>query len=89
MIGRSAGFLVELPVQLYAGPLADRRRAPASDLRRTADLLERDLDQLTEQAERLRRHRQDAGGRAVDPRRRGSTCRSAAGCCATRARSAT
>ncbi|GAA3340002.1 methionine synthase [Amorphoplanes nipponensis] len=52
MIGRSAGFLVELPVQLYVGrwQLAPR---PGRDLRRIADLLERDLDQLTEQADRF------------------------------------
>ncbi|WP_306203762.1 uroporphyrinogen decarboxylase/cobalamine-independent methonine synthase family protein [Actinoplanes sp. RD1] len=50
MIGRSAGFLVELPVQLYAGRWQVAPR-PGKDLRRTADLLERDLDQLTEQGE--------------------------------------
>ncbi|MEU4428248.1 methionine synthase [Actinoplanes sp. NPDC024001] len=50
MIGRSAGFLVELPVQLYAGRWQIASR-PGKDLRRTADLLERDLDQLTEQAD--------------------------------------
>ncbi|BEL11660.1 methionine synthase [Actinoplanes sichuanensis] len=50
MIGRSAGFLVELPVQLYAGRWQIAAR-PGQDLRRTADLLERDLDQLTEQAD--------------------------------------
>ena len=49
MIGRSAGFLVELPVQLYTGRWQIASR-PGKDLRRTADLLERDLDQLTEQA---------------------------------------
>ncbi|GAA2363804.1 hypothetical protein Cme02nite_39900 [Catellatospora methionotrophica] len=50
MIGRSAGLLVELPVELYAG----RWRVAASpgrELRRAYDLRERDLDQLTEQAE--------------------------------------
>jgi methionine synthase II (cobalamin-independent) len=49
MIGRSAGFLIDLPVQLYAGrwQVAPHR---GKDLRRTADLLARDLDQLTEQA---------------------------------------
>jgi methionine synthase II (cobalamin-independent) len=49
MIGRGAGLLVELPVELYTG----RWRIAAAagrDLRRTHDLLERDLDQLTEQA---------------------------------------
>ncbi|MEU8081838.1 methionine synthase [Catellatospora citrea] len=50
MIGRSAGLLVELPVEIYAG----RWRVAASpgrELRRAYDLRERDLDQLTEQAE--------------------------------------
>jgi len=50
MIGRSAGFLVELPVQLYTGRWQVAPR-PGKDLRRTADLLERDLDQLTEQGD--------------------------------------
>jgi methionine synthase II (cobalamin-independent) len=49
LIGRSAGFLVDLPVQLYAGRWQIAPR-PGRDLRRTADLLERDLDQLTDQA---------------------------------------
>jgi methionine synthase II (cobalamin-independent) len=49
IIGRGAGFLVELPVQLYAGRWQIAGR-PGKDQRRTADLLERDLDQLTEQA---------------------------------------
>jgi methionine synthase II (cobalamin-independent) len=49
MIGRSAGFLVDLPVQLYVGRWQMAPR-PGRDLRRTADLLERDLDQLTDQA---------------------------------------
>jgi hypothetical protein len=50
IIGRSAGLLVDLPVELYAARwrVASRR---GRDLRRTADLLERDLDQLTEQAD--------------------------------------
>jgi hypothetical protein len=48
MIGRSAGFLVDLPVQVYAGRWQVAPR-PGADLRRTADLRERDLDQLTEQ----------------------------------------
>lgn len=48
MIGRSAGFLVELAVQVYAGRWQVAPR-PGTDLRRTADLMERDLDQLTEQ----------------------------------------
>lgn len=50
IIGRSAGFLVELPVQLYAGRWQMAPR-PGQDMRRTADLLERDLDQLTEQGD--------------------------------------
>jgi methionine synthase II (cobalamin-independent) len=49
IIGRGAGFLVELPVELYAGRWRVASR-PGRDLRRTRDLLERDLDQLTEQA---------------------------------------
>ena len=49
MIGRGAGFLTELPVELYAG--AWRVAAhPGLDLRRIRDLLERDLDVLTEAA---------------------------------------
>ncbi|GAA2545672.1 methionine synthase [Winogradskya consettensis] len=51
MIGRSAGFLADLPVQVYAGRWQIAPR-PGKDLRRTADLLERDLDQLTEQGEK-------------------------------------
>ncbi|MFI5931435.1 methionine synthase [Actinoplanes sp. NPDC051494] len=51
MIGRSAGFLADLPVQLYAGRWQIAPR-PGRDQRHTADLLERDLDQLTEQGER-------------------------------------
>lgn len=49
MIGRSAGLLVDLPVELYA---AQWRIAshPGRDLRRTHDLWERDLDALTDQA---------------------------------------
>ena len=47
MIGRSAGLLVDLPVQLYAGRWQIAPR-PGKDLRRIAGLLERDLDQLTE-----------------------------------------
>jgi hypothetical protein len=50
MIGRSAGFLVDLPVQVYAGRWQVAPR-PGADLRRTADLMERDLDQLTEQGD--------------------------------------
>lgn len=50
MIGRSAGLLVELPVELYAARWRIAARSGV-DLRRTRDLLERDLDQLTEQAD--------------------------------------
>jgi len=49
LIGRGAGFLVELPVEVYAGRWRVTGR-PGRDLRRTRDLLDRDLDQLTEQA---------------------------------------
>ncbi len=49
LIGRGAGFLVDLPVELYAGRWRVASR-PGRDLRRTADLRERDLDQMTEQA---------------------------------------
>ncbi|GAA2672314.1 methionine synthase [Actinoplanes palleronii] len=52
LIGRGAGFLIELPVQIYAGRWQIAGR-PGKDLRRTFDLLERDLDQLTEQADRF------------------------------------
>ncbi|MEU4242019.1 methionine synthase [Actinoplanes sp. NPDC026619] len=47
IIGRTAGLLVEMPVQLYAGRWQMAPR-PGKDLRRTTDLLERDLDQMTE-----------------------------------------
>jgi len=47
LIGRSAGFLVDVPVQLYTGRWQVAPR-PGRDMRRTADLIERDLDQLTE-----------------------------------------
>jgi methionine synthase II (cobalamin-independent) len=50
IIGRTAGFLVDLPVQLYAGRWQVAPRA-GKDLRRTADLLERDLDELTDQGD--------------------------------------
>ena len=50
IIGRGAGFLVDMPVELYAGRWRIAPR-PGRDLRRTADLLERDLDQLTEQGD--------------------------------------
>ncbi|MBQ1017904.1 methionine synthase [Micromonospora sp. D93] len=50
MIGRSLGLLVELPVEVYAGRWRVAPR-PGRDLRRSRDLMERDLDQLAEQAE--------------------------------------
>ncbi|MGC4768635.1 methionine synthase [Micromonospora sp. DT44] len=50
LIGRSAGLLVELPVELYTGRWRVAPRA-GRDLRRARDLMERDLDQLAEQAE--------------------------------------
>jgi hypothetical protein len=49
LVGRGAGLLAGLPVELYAG----RWRVaphPGRDRRRTLDLLERDLDALTELA---------------------------------------
>jgi methionine synthase II (cobalamin-independent) len=49
IIGRGAAFLVDLPVELYAGRWRVAAR-PGHDLRRALDLLERDLDQMTEQA---------------------------------------
>ncbi|TDC73175.1 methionine synthase [Micromonospora sp. KC606] len=50
LIGRAGGLLVELPVELYAGRWRIALR-PGRDLRRARDLMERDLDQLAEQAE--------------------------------------
>ncbi|MFF5171375.1 methionine synthase [Micromonospora sp. NPDC000089] len=50
MIGRTGGLLVELPVELYAARWRIAPR-PGRDLRRARDLMERDLDQLAEQAE--------------------------------------
>jgi methionine synthase II (cobalamin-independent) len=47
VIGRTAGLLVDLSVQLYVGRWQAAPR-PGKDMRRIADLLERDLDQLTE-----------------------------------------
>lgn len=52
MIGRTAGLLVELPVQLYVGRWQMAPR-PGKDQRRIVDLMERDLDQLSEQAYRF------------------------------------
>ncbi|MFB9234187.1 methionine synthase [Plantactinospora siamensis] len=50
LIGRTAALLVDLPVELYAARWRVAAR-PGRDLRRARDLLERDLDQMTEQAE--------------------------------------
>jgi Cobalamin-independent synthase, Catalytic domain len=47
MIGRTAAMLVDLPVELYAGRWQVVRRGGV-ELRRSRDLLERDLDALTE-----------------------------------------
>jgi methionine synthase II (cobalamin-independent) len=52
IIGRGAGFLTGLPVELYAGRWRVASRS-GHDLRRTRDLLERDLDALTDAAEGL------------------------------------
>jgi hypothetical protein len=50
LVGRTAALLTDLPVEIYAGRwrLASR---PGRDLRRARDLLERDLDALTEVAD--------------------------------------
>lgn len=50
LIGRSAAFLVDLPVELYVGEWRVASR-PGRDLRRARDLHKRDLDQLNEQAD--------------------------------------
>ncbi|MFI7430504.1 methionine synthase [Micromonospora sp. NPDC049836] len=50
LIGRTGGLLAELPVELYAARWRIAPR-PGKDLRRARDLMERDLDQLAEQAE--------------------------------------
>jgi methionine synthase II (cobalamin-independent) len=49
LIGRGAGLLVELPVELYAGRWRTAAH-PGRELRRTRELLVRDLDALTELA---------------------------------------
>nr|BFE62882.1 methionine synthase [Dactylosporangium thailandense] len=49
MIGRGGAFLTELPIELYAARWRVAAR-PGHDLRVARDLLERDLDQMTEQA---------------------------------------
>jgi hypothetical protein len=50
LIGRTGGLLVELPVELYAARWRIAPR-PGRDVRLARDLMERDLDQLAEQAE--------------------------------------
>lgn len=50
LVGRTAGLLVELPVELYAARWKLTGR-PGRDLRRTHDLLERDLDALVDVAD--------------------------------------
>lgn len=50
MIGRTGGLLVDLPVELYAARWRVTAR-PGRDARRTADLMERDLDTLTDLAD--------------------------------------
>lgn len=50
MVGRGALWLPDLPVDLYAGRWRVTSR-PGRDLRRTRDLLDRDLDALTEAAD--------------------------------------
>jgi methionine synthase II (cobalamin-independent) len=50
MIGRGAGLLTSLPVELYIGQWRIAA-SPGRDLRRTRDLMERDLDALTEAAD--------------------------------------
>src|SRR5687767_1647051 len=47
MTGRGAGLLADLPVELYAGRWRVTARA-GRDLRRTRDILQRDLDALTD-----------------------------------------
>jgi methionine synthase II (cobalamin-independent) len=49
LVGRAAGLLVDLPVELYAGRWRFASRA-GGDARRTADLWQRDLDALTDHA---------------------------------------
>jgi methionine synthase II (cobalamin-independent) len=49
LIGRGAGFLVGIPVELYAGRWRVASH-PGQDIRRTHDLMARDLDVLAEAA---------------------------------------
>ena len=50
LLGRTAARLVDLPVELYAARWRMAAR-PGRDLRRAADLWERDMDALTERAD--------------------------------------
>jgi hypothetical protein len=50
LIGRTAGLLVDLPVELYAARWRTTAR-PGRDARRTGDLWQRDLDTLTDLAD--------------------------------------
>ncbi|HEX5740732.1 MAG TPA: methionine synthase, partial [Pilimelia sp.] len=50
LVGRGAGLLADLPVELYAARWRLTAR-PGRDLRLARDLMERDLDQLTAQAD--------------------------------------
>jgi methionine synthase II (cobalamin-independent) len=50
MIGRSGALLTELPIELYAGRWRVATH-PGKDLRRASELWQRDLDELTEQAD--------------------------------------
>jgi hypothetical protein len=49
LVGRTAGLLLDMPVELYASTWRIASH-PGRDSRRTADLWERDLDALTEHA---------------------------------------
>jgi methionine synthase II (cobalamin-independent) len=50
LVGRTGALLVDLPLELYVATWRIAAR-PGRDLRRARDLLERDLDQLTEQTD--------------------------------------
>ncbi len=64
MIGRTAGLLVGLPVDLYVGRWRMTAR-PGIDVRRIADLLERDLDALTDVASDAEVGRRVPGARVL------------------------
>jgi hypothetical protein len=73
MIGRGAGLLAELAVDLQpmGWRFVDRR---GRDAHRTSALLREDLDELAEAFGRLRRRPQGADRRALDPRLPRSGC---------------